>query len=201
MWAELVVEHVPCADDPLRDLIVTVFGADDDRATLANSINFSKKSWHDRVLYCKNSASYLVIVMTDGNDEFVTYIEVTGQGTILEACQSVWKKLERALRTIEPELRKLRLSDAESGRFLFGHAASFNSELKRREVFAPIVVGLLTLGFFLLAIFTWERDNPDRFKLLYGAMAGAFMAIVIVGSVVYDVYIRKSLRWSDEDKK
>lgn len=200
MWAELVVKHKPCDEDAINKLLAAVFGADDSRDILSKSVNFQKRNWQTLTLYCKNAASYLIVAMSDGDDELVVYIEVTGQATILEASKSVWSKLNRALETIEPELDRLRLADVDSGRFLYGHAATFKSEFKRRENYAPILAGVGTLAYFLLAFFTWWSNDPDRLKLLNGAIAGVLMALVVTASVGYDV-AKKSLRWTDKEQK
>jgi hypothetical protein len=103
-----------------------------------------------------------------------------------------WDGLRQALKRLSPTLQNAEVHDPTTGRVVLAAQTGLAVELRRRETFHLIAVGLATLLWLLLAILTFA-DN-SKWEAFGGGIPGLIGGIFGVASAA-GAWKKGLIRW------
>jgi hypothetical protein len=192
--AELIIGHNVVDSERLAQLLESVFGVKDasalDRSPMLAS---GGTQWRTLVLFAAESAAYRIVCFATTTTSLQAIVEPT-LGDFQHSCQTVLDGIRRALDGHKPKLQSAEIIDPVSGRSVFRAKVGFPTEIRQRQAWQPIALGVVTLLVVGVGVLTFAKSSGQA--LAIGAIPAFVAAALAVVLLIIDS-AGKRIHWED----
>jgi len=143
MRAELTISH---RQGDIAKLLESLYSASDSNALDASALAQKAPEAAESIVYAARTRGWIVMAESMGQERSVLYIESSGGGRLREGAVEIWREVDEgeSAKTFKPKLRRLVLLDEDAGEKIATATTGIGASLKRGELLAPILTGLVT---------------------------------------------------------
>ncbi|RSM49989.1 hypothetical protein DMB66_43900 [Actinoplanes sp. ATCC 53533] len=191
MYSRFKIDH-DAVDWPAMLALLAAHYGTDDRSVLSRSQLLSTGAWSKvKKLFATDSPDCRLVFTPGSSSELQIYVEPV-EGNAMNAALSAWKGVRKILHDKSPKLSHLVMVDEQSRKEFLTGETGIKIEFKRKETILPIAIGVATIIYVSVGLFTFAAESQGKF--IGGALTGIIGAIASVVFAVLEVR-KGTLRW------